>query len=141
MIIERDTTHEALHAAGASTVRRVQPGVFEVEPDIDVALLDQTEIETAQAQTKRRLTAAVQQHLDAAAQERGYDNVFTACTYADEPSVPEFQAEGQAFRGWRSKVWQYCYAQLDAVTAGTRTTPTEAELIAEIDANVPLALP
>jgi hypothetical protein len=37
------------------------------------------------------LTGAVQSHLDTVARSYGYDNVFTACTYADEPAVPRFQ--------------------------------------------------
>ena len=84
------------------------------------------------AEIKSSLTAAVQSHMDATAQSSGYDDIKTACTYADEPAVPKFQAEGQVFRTWRSLVWAYCYAQLDAVTAGQRTVPTADVLIAEL---------
>lgn len=79
-----------------------------------------------------QLTADVQQHMDAAAQSRGYDNIFTACTYAEEPAVPRFQAEGQSFRAWRSQVWDTCYAIMDDVQQGLRPTPTAAKLIAEL---------
>lgn len=78
------------------------------------------------------LTAAVQSHLDAAARARGYDNIFTACTYADEPAVAQFQAEGKIFRAWRSLVWAYCAQALADVTSGTRIEPSAAELIAEL---------
>jgi len=57
---------------------------------------------------------AVQARLDTHAQSWGYDNIFTACTYADEPAVPQFQAEGQALRAWRSATWAVCYAHADA---------------------------
>ena len=87
------------------------------------------------------LTLVVQQHLDAAAKSRGYDNIFTAVTYADEPAVPTFQAEGAEFRRWRSVVWGYCYQVMTAVQAGVRSAPTEAELINELQLNCPLNLP
>ena len=80
------------------------------------------------------LTAAVQAHLDTAAQAAGYDNIYTAVTYADEPAVPKFQAEGRAFRAWRSLVWAHCYQVLADVQAGTRAIPTAAQLIAELPA-------
>jgi len=75
---------------------------------------------------------AVQVHLDKLAQGYGYDSIASAVTYAEEPSVPKFQAEGIAFRALRSLSWAYCYAQLDAVTAGARAQPSVAELIAEL---------
>ena len=87
-----------------------------------------------QAIVRAQLAAVVQGHLDAKARERGYDSIFSACTYADEPAVSQFQAEGQAFRAWRSQVWAYCYAQLDAVQAGKRAAPTVEALIAELPA-------
>lgn len=75
-------------------------------------------------------TQAVQQHLDARAQELGYDDIKSACSYADEPSVPKFQAEGIEFRSWRSLVWAHCYTVLAAVAAGEIPEPTLDELIA-----------
>jgi hypothetical protein len=89
-------------------------------------------------QIQKELTDAVQAHLDGRARERGYDDIKSAVTYADEPAVLQFQLEGRAFRAWRSLVWQYCYAQLDAVLAGTRTVPTPEQLIDELP---PLVLP
>lgn len=77
---------------------------------------------------------AVQAHLDAAAKTAGYDNIYTACTYADEPAVAKFQAEGQAFRAWRSLVWAHCHQVLADVQAGVRSIPTDAALIAELPA-------
>lgn len=79
-----------------------------------------------------RLEAAVQAHLDGAARELGYDGIFTACTYADEPAVPKFQQEGQALRAWRSQVWAACNQILTDVEAGTREVPDKAALLAEL---------
>jgi len=90
----------------------------------------------AAAQLKPMLTAAVQSHLDATAQAHGYDNIYTACTYADEPAVAQFQAEGQALRAWRSRVWAHCHQVMAEVMAATRPVPTAAELVAELPALV-----
>ena len=78
--------------------------------------------------------AAVYAHLNAAAHALGYDDIRAAVTYADEPIIPKFQAEGRAFRAWRSLVWAHCYLVLDDVQAGRRPIPTAADLIAELPA-------
>ncbi|MGI4717199.1 MAG: hypothetical protein ACRYGO_07240 [Janthinobacterium lividum] len=75
---------------------------------------------------------AVQQHMDARAVSFGYDNVISVITYAEEPAVARYQAEGQAFRAWRSACWLACEQMLAAVKAGERSAPTHAELIAEL---------
>lgn len=85
-------------------------------------------------QIQQALAGAVQLHLDEEARKLGYDNISTAVTYADEPAVPKFQAEGLAFREWRSRVWARCYELLGEVQAGTRAIPTEDELLAELPA-------
>jgi hypothetical protein len=80
----------------------------------------------------QRFRAAIQEHMDAAARLAGYDDIKNAVTYADEPSVPKFQAEGQALRAWRSLVWAYGYEQIAAVQSGSRSMPTPEELINEL---------
>ncbi|NHN77690.1 hypothetical protein HA520_10405 [Azotobacter chroococcum] len=77
---------------------------------------------------------AVQQHLDETAKGYGYDDIKSAVTYADEPAVPRFQAEGLAFRAWRSLCWDYCYSLLDAVQAGTTPLPALEEVLAGLPA-------
>ena len=84
------------------------------------------------AQEVELFRSAIQQHLDAAAVAAGYDDIKTAVTYAEEPAVPKFQIEGQAFREWRSLCWAHCYAVLDAVNAGERDIQTAEELIVEL---------
>lgn len=78
--------------------------------------------------------AVVQEHMDAAARALRYDDIKTAVTYAEEPAVPKFQAEGRAFRAWRSLVWAKCYAILEEVSSGVREIPTDDELIADLPA-------
>jgi hypothetical protein len=75
------------------------------------------------------LTGAVQSHLDTVARSYGYDNAWTACTYADEPAVPRFQQEGASIRAWRSAVWAACHTVMDTVQAGHLPVPTAEELI------------
>lgn len=84
--------------------------------------------------TKAELTAAVQAHMDAAARAAGYDDIKSAVTYAEEPAVPKFQQEGQAFRAWRSLCWAACYEVMADVQTGSRSVPTADELIADLPA-------
>lgn len=81
---------------------------------------------------------SIQLKLDEQARRYGYDGIASAVTYADEPAVPKFQAEGQAFRAWRSLVWAYGYEQLALVESGQRPAPTIPDFIAELP---PLELP
>ena len=90
------------------------------------------------AQITASLTAAVQIHMDSQARALNYDDIKTAVTYADEPAVPKFQAEGQMFREWRSLCWAHYYAAMAAVHLGERAITTAEELIAELP---PLVLP
>ncbi|MGI9217127.1 MAG: hypothetical protein ACR2JA_09050 [Hydrogenophaga sp.] len=88
-----------------------------------------------QRQARAALEAAVQQHLDATAQARGYDSILSACTYAASTSA-RFRPEGAACIAWRDAVWLHCHAVLAAVMAGARPTPTAAELLAELPAAI-----
>jgi len=82
-------------------------------------------------QVEAQLTSAIQQRLDTFAQQRGYDNILSACTYATS-SVPKFQSEGQNCVNLRDATWSAAYAVLADVQANTRPIPTETELFAEL---------
>lgn len=75
-----------------------------------------------------------QVYLDACAKELGYDNILTAITYADEPTVEKFQQDGLMLRVKRSLVWEYCYKQLALVQSGVRLKPTPQEFLQELSA-------
>jgi len=75
---------------------------------------------------------AVQAHMESAARNHGYDSLLSAVSYADESSVPKFQAEGMAFRAWRSQVWASCHALLGKVQAGEASPPTKEQLLAQL---------
>ncbi|HSN39086.1 MAG TPA: hypothetical protein VLT92_02725 [Burkholderiales bacterium] len=105
---------------------------------VEITDAEAEQIRAAAAQTAEQIIAGiasmVQQHMDAAAKARGYDDIKSAVTYADEPSVPKFQLEGRAFRSWRSLVWDRCYTLLAEVNAGTRQPMTADQVIAELPA-------
>lgn len=83
------------------------------------------------------LEQAVQAHLDTSARVKGYDDILSACTYANSANAT-FKAEGMEAVAWRDAVWTYCYGVLAAAQAGTRQIPTEAELISELKLQCPL---
>lgn len=87
-----------------------------------------------QEQTKQltnQFTNAVQKWMDTKAQERGYDNIISACTYAFS-SDSVFAKEGTAAKEWRDKVWRYCYDVVADVVSGKRDIPSTNELLNEL---------
>lgn len=81
-----------------------------------------------EAALQAQYTALIQSMLDREAQKLGYDNCNSVCTYVDT-GVAKFDAEGAAFRKWRSAVWAKGYELLAEVQAGIRPIPTEEELV------------
>lgn len=82
-------------------------------------------------QLTKQFTQSVQKWMDSKAQERGYDNIISACTYADSTDA-KFAAEGKAAKEWRDKVWRHCYDVVAQVVSGNRDIPTTSELLAEL---------
>lgn len=102
-------------------------------------MIDLSQLVTAEDRAKkawklaeRQKISVVQDYMDSTAKELRYDGIASAVSYAEEPSVPKFQEEGQAFRAWRSLVWAKCYEILDEVNDGKRPIPSDEELIAEL---------
>lgn len=87
--------------------------------------------EKQKADTLSAVTSAVQNYLDTAAKERGYDGILSLCSYATSTD-PVFTAEGQSGVNFRDAVWRRCYEILAAVETGERQPPTGAELLAEL---------
>lgn len=100
----------------------------------EISITPDPEPVKTEQQIQRTLTMAVQTHMNRVAQAVGYDNIYTAVTYANEPAVQKYQIEGLALRAWRSLVWAKCYEVMDEVKAGTRTIPTAEELISLLPA-------
>ena len=84
-----------------------------------------------EAEIQKMLTDGVQAYMDQKAQERHYDDIFTAISYV-KSSDPVFAAEASALLLWRDKVWRLCYTMLDEVKAGVRPIPSVTELLAEL---------
>ena len=76
-----------------------------------------------------RYNEGLQSHLDTTAKSYGYDNINTAISYAEEPSVPKFQIEGKAFRAWRSLFWAKVNEIKNEVLDGERDIPSIEEII------------
>lgn len=72
--------------------------------------------------------AAVQSHLDAAAQSRLYTDGNSLATYTASTN-PTWAAEAQAFVAWRDAVWQQVYAMW---ASPPDPVPSPAELIASL---------
>lgn len=90
------------------------------------------------AQRAALLRASVARYANTVAVAWGYDSVDEAVTYADEPAVPRFQAEGRAFRAWRSVLWEAFDVLIAGVDGGTQPVPeTDADLQALLPAFVP----
>jgi hypothetical protein len=83
----------------------------------------------------RQITEYVQEHLDAAARDKGYDSILSACSYVSS-TVPKFAAEALVYVALRDAAWSTCYAILADVQSGNRPMPTLQEVIAEL----PIAL-
>lgn len=80
-------------------------------------------------QLQAQLTAVIQNYLDEAAQQIGYDGILSLCSYATS-TVPKFQAEGVTGVALRDACWLRGGGLLAEVEAEVRPVPTEAELIA-----------
>lgn len=78
-----------------------------------------------------RLTDVLNDHLDATAGQRRYDNRFTCALRAANPDSP-FYAEGLAFSTWMDECNFTAYQIMAQCRAGQRAIPTDAELIAAL---------
>lgn len=124
--------NEAKYAAAAEWCNDNNYMIVDQGDYYEVVAIPAPEPETP-AQIQARLTAAVQRYMDTTVQQRNYDSIHTAASYAGSTDTV-FAAEGKAALEWRDKVWRKCYEILDAVNAGSQPIPTEAELLAMLPA-------
>lgn len=113
-------------ATHAYLLQRQAEGMH-IEPGPDGRPVAVVPPEPTEAEQLHHLNIAVQIHLNKVAQSLGYDSIDRAISYAEDPAVPAWQAEGQALRAWRSAVW---LAAFDAMK--TRPLPTQAALLATL---------
>ena len=74
---------------------------------------------------------AVQQHVDATAQQRAYDSGVTCSSYVNSTN-PDWAAQAATFIAWRDAVWSYAFTELAKVEGGARPQPSVAEILAEL---------
>lgn len=94
---------------------------------------DATDAEEAAAldQIEADYESAIQAHLDATAQSRGYDNMISACSYASG-THPKFSVEGRDCLAWRSSVWEAAFQIMTDVRAGVRPLPSLQQVMTEL---------
>jgi hypothetical protein len=80
---------------------------------------------------KIALSTAVENHLNAKANEYRYKDYHAAMAYLGSP-IARFQREAEAFMNWVSFVWSHVDAVEDDVANGRRGIPTIEELIEEL---------
>lgn len=81
------------------------------------------EVQASKQSIYEQIVLAAQERLDAFARTRNYDNILSACTYANS-AVPRFQVDGQYCVQARDATWAKLYEMLGEVEAGTRPMPT-----------------
>lgn len=77
----------------------------------------------------KNAAAFVRGQMNATVQERGYDSIESACSYATS-TVDAWQAEALACAAWRDAVWQWFYG----ATSGSKSVPTNEALAAGVAA-------
>ena len=78
------------------------------------------------ARVQRKTTIAIQDMLDRQAQEYRYDNIHTACGWADK------FADAAVLRDWGAECWRVAGQIEQDVIAGNRPLPTPEEVLAEM---------
>jgi len=79
---------------------------------------------------KAEYILSIQSFMDKKAQEKGYDNIVSACSYTGYPNA--FQEEAVIFGTWRSEVWKYSYEQLALILSGNREIPSVSGFLEEL---------
>ena len=85
--------------------------------------------ENVQERLRKEYTDYIQTILDDEAKKLGYDSCLSVCSYVST-GVAKFDAEGLAFREWRSAVWNKGYEILALVLSGEMEVPSYEELVA-----------
>lgn len=99
--------------------------------------IEAIDISTVDEKLINRIVELVRQHvqklLDAFAQQRGYDGIVSAVSYANS-SVQQFANEGQRALQKRDEAWTNMYAYIAEVKAGSKPVPKS---VSEIEAELP----
>ena len=83
------------------------------------------------AAMQAQFTAAIDAYMNKFAQERGYDSMASAASYAGDED-PQFGQEGAYCKTMRSRIYRAAWDILDAVLAGQMPMPPLKEVLAEL---------
>lgn len=86
-------------------------------------------------------TSAIQSLIDETAIARNYTDGNSCVSYLGDTVNPQWATEAEWFKGWRSQVWSYVFAQMALVLSGERPQPTIAALLNEITTQYPIEWP
>lgn len=98
-------------------------------PDVKAPDLPEYPVQSPE-QIQQDLEAVLNRHIDSVAQTKGYDSRITVTLRAGYPNP--WQAEGIAFGAWMDACYAKVFEIMAEVQNGTRSIPTEEELIAEM---------
>lgn len=91
------------------------------------------EIGRAYAPDQAAYQRAIEEHVDAVAQSRGYSGAVSIATYVTSTNQA-WALEAAAFIAWRDMVWAHAFEQLAAVQGGQMAPPTLGSFIAGLPA-------
>jgi len=93
---------------------------------VQVADMTPEQLADRRKQDEKQLERNVQAHLDRQVQERDYDSILSACSYAYSDNAT-YQAEAQVCIDWRDAVWGAFFAAIRV-----ETLPDAQALIASL---------
>lgn len=82
---------------------------------------------------RQYFVAEIEKRLNSFAQQRGYDDIKSACDYVGCP-VAKYDEEGRTCRDLRALTWEAATRIFDDITAGRRPMP---EYFSEIEGELP----
>lgn len=90
------------------------------------------EIEEFKPEVIKKIKAQAQESLDSFARSKGYDDIVSACSYANS-TIPSYAQEGARAVELRDLTWSTLHQYLTDVEAGVKPLPTtEEEIVALI---------
>jgi hypothetical protein len=81
--------------------------------------------------TRDDYARAIQIHVDAVAQGKGYRDGYAAATYASS-GIPQWKTEATTFIAWRDSVWVASFTIMAEVEQKVRAQPSIETLIASL---------
>jgi len=94
------------------------PEFFHLSPKDKIQITAENAEEFGYIPVAKYFQAAVTEHIESIAQNKGYDDVNSARSYAGD--LNPFQEESKQFVRWSAGVWSYCFTELTKLENGER---------------------